>query len=153
MDIGGVCDIDSTSSWRSLLNVDMQELSRFPTDLEIKRAAHEAAEETFSLFDILGVNPTQLSGPQHRTILPSFSCIEVKDSDMMEFNGNETESEAEDAAEGEELDKLVARANDSRTIEAATEKEKNNFIRLMFAAMAVDMDSMEAMYVLWFEVL
>lgn len=132
--------------------VDLQELARFPTDLEIQTAADEAADEAHNLLALLGLNPTQLSRSTPNVVLPGVTSFDppISDNDFGMFDSDpesegewDTDSDSESVNEGEELDCLVAFANANRDTQSTTKTQDDNLMRLTFAATAVDIDAMQ----------
>ncbi|KIJ59917.1 hypothetical protein HYDPIDRAFT_170487 [Hydnomerulius pinastri MD-312] len=139
--------------------VDLQELSRFPTDLEIEEAAQEAAGEAQSLIAVLGVNPSHLTQP-HTVVLPGINRFvnlpptastgvpEESDSDSeshLEHEESDSDitldSEGEpEESEAQQLESLISVAERNESLSRAQEEDQ---LRLTFASIAVAADEMQ----------
>ncbi|KAI0664773.1 hypothetical protein C8Q70DRAFT_904467 [Cubamyces menziesii] len=69
-------------------DIDLAQLAQFPTDAEIAAAAHDAWEETESLFSLVGIVPADFLTPAHATLngppgtLPSISSWYAPDASL-----------------------------------------------------------------------
>ncbi|KIJ10894.1 hypothetical protein PAXINDRAFT_157495 [Paxillus involutus ATCC 200175] len=140
---------------------DLQELSMFPTDTEIQQVAKEAAGEAQGLLSLLGLNPMQVLQSVKPTtgsvILPGISSFNKvpsfgnglsrsgldSESDSDEESGSEFDGSDVPATEKEELESLVALANNESDV-SVSNKMDDRFIQLTFAAIATNVSDMEA---------
>ena len=115
--------------------IDIMELSRFPSDIAVERAASDAYGEAESLLGLLGVNLSQLNrlpGGTHTTFLPPISAWL---SDYRDDKSLCDSDEDEDDPSLSELIKMAERESMSTQLEDET-------LKLTFAALSLQADKM-----------
>jgi hypothetical protein len=128
-------------------------LARFPSDLEIKNLAGEAADEMKSIVSLLGLVPGRLLGDRHAnsaTILPSidtwFKNPNKFDGDVFADVELGYESEGEDDCDAEELQQLLD--SEENTCKSRTNKQDDSILSLALASVALTVDDMIKMFVI-----
>lgn len=117
--------------------------------MDVYEASLEAATESQCLLVLCGLSPTLLAQTQ-QTVLPGIEHFRVQtklgaDKDMgvdLDF-GSDEDGDMDEGDEAEELETLVRLAEDTDGDSCRTERQKDELLQLMFAAIALDTDEQQ----------